>query len=344
MLNKKPFVTTMIAIIFAFQMAGCGSQATPVPEPATHANPTIAPTSKPEIAATASPKPPPALDLVWEITGDPNPFNAPVGVTVDQDGNVYVMDSQNNRVQKFDRNGDFISMWGSQGDGEGQFQNASSRGWVGRMAVDTQGNIYVLDVYNFRIQKFDSSGNYQSQSGARGTGDGEFSLFPFDIAVDAQDNVYVCESGAAHRVQKFDANGKFLLAWGQLGYKDGEFSQGDTCTLAIDPTGNVLVADNSGRIQKFDASGHFLSKLILPPINNISVSPWNIAVDNRGNIYVGDAAQALIAKLDSEGQVLASWNIGEATATDIQDIAVDAEGNIYTSDPVNNTVKKFRQN
>jgi len=270
-----------------------------------------------------------------------------VGVTVDQDGNVYVMDTQNGRVQKFDSNGNFVSMWGSQGNGEGQFQNAGSRGWFGRMAVDTQGNLYVIDANNFRIQKFDGNGNYQTQWGVKGTGDGEFSFAPFDIVVDAQDNVYVCESLSVHRIQKFDASGKFLLTWGTTGYKDGEFS-GDGCTVAVDPSGNILVADSSGRIQKFDTNGQFVSKIILPTVNNISVSLWNMAVDNKGNIYVGDTANALIVKLDSEGQVLANWNIGQAAAndivTDIQDIAVDSEGNIYFSDTYNNAVKKFRQN
>jgi len=257
------------------------------------------------------------------------------------------MDTQNGRVQKFDSSGNFISMWGSRGEGEGQFQNVGLLDWLGRMSVDTQGNIYVIDANNFRIQKFDSSGNYQSQWGAKGTSDGEFSRALFDIAVDAQDNVYVCESITAHRVQKFDANGKFLLAWGRTGYKDEELS-GDACTVAVDPAGNILVADNTGRIQKFDPNGNFLSKIILPPVDNLFVSIWNIAVDKQGNIYVGDAAHALIVKLDSEGRVLVSWNIGEAAVndavTDIQDIAVDSEGNIYFSDTINNAVKKFRQN
>jgi len=276
--------------------------------------------------ATASPEPPPALDLVWEITGDPNPLNKPVGITVDQNGNVYVMDTQDGRVQKFDSNGNFITMWGSRGEGEGQFQNTSSYG------------------NNFRIEKFDSSGSYQTQWGTKGTGNGEFSFAPFDIAVDAQDNVFICEALSAHRVQKFDGTGKFLLAWGQLGYKDGEFSHGDNCAVVVDPTGNVLVADNSGRIQKFDANGQFVSKIIMPPINNVSVSVYNMTVDSQGNIYIGDTIHALIIKLDSEGQVLASWNIGEAKTTDIQDIAVDVNGYIYISDALNNVVKKFQQN
>jgi len=323
MFNKRSFVTGTAAITFVFQVVGCGAE-TPI---------TLEPTPINSVK----------LEPVWEITGDPNPLNKPVGVTVDQDGNIYVMDTENSRVQKFDSNGQFVLMWGSQGSEEGQFQNASPQGWLGHIAVDTQGDIYVIDVNNFRIQKFDGSGSFQIQWGAEGTGDGEFRFIPFDITVDMQDNIYVCESASAHRVQKFDANGKFLLAWGKTGDTDGEFSTGDTCTVASDPAGNILVADNSGRIQKFDANGQFLSKITLPPVNNAFVSIWNMDVDNQGNIYVGDATHAQIIKLDSDGRILAIWELGEAASNDLQDIAVDAEGNIYISDTLNNIVKKFQQ-
>lgn len=339
MYNKRTLATAIAFIVFALQLPGCGSLSPPTRE----ANPTTTFASEFEPLTNAYQELPPALELVWEINGDPNPLNTPTGVTVDQDDNVYVMDTENYRIQKFDSNGRFVSRWGSQGNGEGQFQNASSQGWLGRMVVDTHGNLYVIDANNFRIQKFDSNGNYLTQWGTKGTSDGEFSYIPFDIAIDPQDNVFVCESASIHRVQKFDANGKFLLSWGKLGYLDGEFSSGDNCSVSVDPDGNVFVTDNSGRIQKFDANGQFLSKINLPLVNGVSVSPWNIAVDQQGNIYVGDAAHALVVKLDHGGQMLASWAIGEAESTNLQDIALDSKENIYISDASINIVRKFRQ-
>src|SRR5512135_3221981 len=71
-------------------------------------------------AATAIPTEGP-VKSVWSTTGDPNPFGNPDGVGVDQQGNLYVMDSDNNRVQKFDSGGRFILTWGSQGTADGQF-------------------------------------------------------------------------------------------------------------------------------------------------------------------------------------------------------------------------------
>lgn len=66
-------------------------------------------------------------------------FWAPQGVTIDSSRNVYVTDSGNNRVQKFDSNGSFITKWGSVGTGNGQFDRPQG------VAVDSSGNVYVSD-------------------------------------------------------------------------------------------------------------------------------------------------------------------------------------------------------
>lgn len=346
MFQNRLLTTGIVVILIALQLAGCSSQSPATPpsvlEPA--AEPTAISSSTPETAATTTSEPAPILELVWEIKGDSNPLRTPVGLTVDASGNVYVMDTENGRIQKFDSEGKFVAMWGSPGSGDGQFMNASSWGTLGHIAADSEGNIFVIDANNYRVQKFDSSGNYETQWGLQGLEDGNF-RFPYDIAVDAQNNVYVCESQYLNRVQKFDETGKFLLQWGQTGYGDGDFA-GFTCTLAIDPDGNILVADKTGRIQKFDANGQLLSKIALDSVDNILISPWNMAVDKQGNICIADYDNLRIVKLDATGKVLASWNgkeTGGISFSSLLDIAVDDEGNIYISNALTNTIKKLRQ-
>jgi len=122
-------------------------------------------------------------------------FNNPRDIAIDINGNIYIVDSSNNRIQKFDSDGNFITKWGSYGSGNGQFNSPFG------ITIDSNDNIYITDKGDFRIQKFDSSGNYITEWGSYGTGEGEFDN-PTGIACDSDDNVYVGEFDN-YRVQKF---------------------------------------------------------------------------------------------------------------------------------------------
>jgi hypothetical protein len=151
--------------------------------------PTMAPTTAPTSTATATVTTGPTstgqptespVELVWSMTGDANPFNTPDGLALDQQGNLYMMDSGNRRIQKFDSDGHFITTWGSRGSDDGQFD---CLGLPCMVAVDGQVNVYVTDSGNHRIQKFDSNGEFLAKWGSFGDGDGQFSR-PFGVAVD----------------------------------------------------------------------------------------------------------------------------------------------------------------
>jgi tripartite motif-containing protein 71 len=81
-----------------------------------------------------------------------DPLDGPEGVAVDSQGNVFVVDNNNERIQKFTSSGSFITKWGSQGFGNGQFESAEG------VAVDSQGNVFVADTDNERIQKTQTLG------------------------------------------------------------------------------------------------------------------------------------------------------------------------------------------
>jgi len=88
-------------------------------------------------------------------------FKSPGAVAVDSQGNIYVADSGNNQIQKFDKDGVFLTKWGKTGDGQGQFSSP------GGIAVDNAGNVYVSDSGNHRIQKFNPDGQYVGKMGQR---------------------------------------------------------------------------------------------------------------------------------------------------------------------------------
>jgi formylglycine-generating enzyme required for sulfatase activity/DNA-binding beta-propeller fold protein YncE len=139
----------------------------------------------------------------WGSYGDGDgEFLHPEDIAIDSrdyvyvaDAHVYAADALNDRIQKFDSDGTFITKWGSYGDGDGEFSRPEG------IAVDSSGCVYVADYWNERIQKFDTYGNFITKWGSSGSGDGEFSR-PCGIAVDSSGNVFVADTGN-HRIQKF---------------------------------------------------------------------------------------------------------------------------------------------
>jgi DNA-binding beta-propeller fold protein YncE len=309
--------------------------------------PTIKPTpdlSTPPAIATLDPTQPP--EFVWKISGDPNPLAGPSGLGLDAEGNIYVVDTGNNRIQKFDGEGQFLMVWGSPGSGEGQFNFTPPRkvhAGPGDVAVDSQGNIYVADSGNVRIQKFDQEGRFLTQWDSSSGGEGQFQ-FPFGLAIDGQDNVYVVD-GTPH-LQKFDGEGQFLAKWGDIGVRDGEFAT--IGFAAVDVQGNIYVADRgAGRIQKFNSSGQFLGKWGSVGMGDGQfVGANGIAVDGQGYIYVTDFGNPRVQIFDSQGKFLLKWGSrgqDDGQFTNPTDIVVDGQGNIYVSDYNNNTIQKFRR-
>jgi tripartite motif-containing protein 71 len=331
-------ISALAWVILAGQLAACQA-ATPTASPQVSTPTTTVPPTAPStptftsgVTETAQPTALPVA-FVWKIAGDPNSLKAPVGVTIDQKGDIYVMDVGNSRVQKFDSNGNFILMWGSPGNGDGQFTITLPD--EGRLGVDSLGNVFVVDTNNNRIQKFDSVGKFLTKWGTKGDGEGQFQEAS-DIAIDRQDNIYVGDYQSSN-VQKFDTNGNFLLRWK---------SPGNIYSVAIDPDGNILVADEAGRLRKFDGSGILVSEIKPKPVDNIPVELWNIAIDHQGNIYIADYSGFRIVKLDSRGEFLTTWrgsNTGAVPFESLEDIAVEEQGNIFITDSANNLVLKFRQ-
>lgn len=86
-------------------------------------------------------------------------FNRPSDVTFDRAGNVYIADGDgaNNRIAKFNRDGNFVKSWGQTGSGQGQFNK------IRGIASDAAGNLYVADAGNNRIQVFDGEGTFKAQ-------------------------------------------------------------------------------------------------------------------------------------------------------------------------------------
>ncbi len=281
-------------------------------------------------------------------------FMAPLyGVAIDQQGCLFVVDNGNNRIQKFDNGGNFIVLWGNFGSANSNFHNPTS------IACDADGNVYVVDTNNHRVQKFDGKlGQYLMKFGSRGNGEGQFSS-PWGVAVDRiRGYVYVVDS-ANFRVQKFDHSGEFIMQWGSFGNGDGQFyfPRG----VAVDPSdGAVYVVDmGNHRIQKFDTSTNVLPQLITkwggsseaghassPQAQEAGQlrSPWGIAVDSQGDVYVTDTGNHRVQKFDRDGNFITQWGgFGNADGhfNFPFGIVVDARGSVFVADSANTRVQQF---
>lgn len=167
---------------------------------------------------------------------DEKHFGRPTDIAWVPDGSFYVSDGYvNARVVKFDKDGKFLTSWGTRGTGPGQFN------LVHCVSVDGQGRVYVADRDNRRIQVFDANGKFlEMWTGIRR---------PSHLYM-TQDQFIWMSDGEIGRMVKYDLNGKLITYWGTQGAFPGAFNNNHS--FSVDPEGNLYVADYQNyRVQKF---------------------------------------------------------------------------------------------
>jgi streptogramin lyase len=262
----------------------------------------------------------------------PDQLDDPVSIAIDKTGGIYVSDSGNHSILKFDPNGKFLSKFGSYGRGAGQIISPTG------VAVDSIGNIFVVDQGNGRVEKFDPSGKFLMQFGSSGSQLGQLNL-PINIVIDSHDNIYVDDMDNS-RIQKFDPLGGYLL---QFPNNSVDQSQYLPDYIAIDNSSNiyVLTAINP-EIEKFDAAGNFVMKFKISNGTKTFYSAFGVAADKTGNVYVTTSGQIL--KFDPSGRFLntiGTQGINTGQMDQSQGIAIDNAGNVYVADAGNKRIDKF---
>jgi DNA-binding beta-propeller fold protein YncE len=176
----------------------------------------------------------------------PGPFEYVGDVVQDEDRNYYVAEvgEQDQRIRKLDKDGRFLKCWGSAGTEPGQFAR------IRAMTLGPDGNLYVADACNHRIQVFTREGEWVRCFGEAGEEPGQLS-YPYDLAFGKQGKepvLYVVEYGN-HRVQKFTPDGRSLGCWGSAGKEPGQLYS--PWGLAVDSRGRVHVLDSMNhRVQR----------------------------------------------------------------------------------------------
>ena len=262
-------------------------------------------------------------------------FQTAGGVAVNQaSGDVYVVDVEGQRIERFSAAGDFVGAFGGPGPGDGQFafQSFADPFFAfspPQIAVDqSDGSVYVADTGNDRIQKFSPVGVYDSQFGTPGEGDGELSS-PQGVAVDPPSgDVYVADSGN-NRVQRFISSGIYASQLGTPGSLAGQLL--NPTRVGVDGAGEVFVLDaGNGRVQKFNPNGTF-GGLFAP-----GTTPSDLTVDElNGRVYA--AVSGGIVEFDLAGNALDTHGAGAGISA--SGLAVRAtSGRIYAADGFNSRV------
>jgi uncharacterized protein (TIGR03663 family) len=265
----------------------------------------------------------------------PGQFQRPAGLAVDAQGNVWVADSLNGRVQKLGPDGRFQAMLMS----PQRFREP----WG--VAVDRDGNVYVADTWNHRIQKFDRDLKLVATWGQppqpNETNPGPLDLYgPRSIAIDGDGNLWVTDTGHS-RLVKFSPDGKPLGTFGGPGTGPGQFQE--PVAVAIAPDGDILVSDAwNGRVQRFDASFGYKGEFQVDGWSQdrgIENKPY-LAVAPDGTVYVTVPDTGQVLRFGADGRAMGAATLtadGSGAARPIG-VAVDASGNVWVSDGAGNRV------
>jgi streptogramin lyase len=300
-------------------------------------------------------------------------FHNPYGVAVDSTGNVYVADTGNDMIRKIDTTGNVTTLAGIAGvpgPGNGNGTAATFNGPTG-VAVDSTGNVYVADAGNNMIRKIDTNQNVTTWAGSTtagsANGNGTAASFddPWGVAVDSAGNVYVADN-ANNMIRKIDT-AQNVTTWAGSTTAGSANGNGTAASfhnpygVAVDSTGNVYVADfYNDTIREIDTAQNVTTLAGTAAVkgsangNGTAASffaPSSVAVDSADNVYVADAGNQLIRKIDNAGNVT-TWAgtadvggnaNGNGTAASFRGpygVAVDSTGNIYVADTGNQLIRE----
>jgi len=224
-------------------------------------------------------------------------LNTPRDLAASSDGFVYVVDSKNNRIQKFDANGNAKMMFGKSGDANGSFKEPCG------IDVGKDGNIYVADTWNARVQVFDKNGKFLKTFGKdRGM------WGPRDLCVDRNNNVYVADTGNC-KIEKFDKDGKYVGTFGKRGSGKMEFQE--PFGMLEGPDGNIYIADRKNfRIVVMNPDGGFVKNFRVEGwaepqiVEGCLMEPYFTIDAQKNAIYITDSPKHRILKYSLDGRFL----------------------------------------
>lgn len=268
----------------------------------------------------------------------------PFSVAVDKAGNVWVADRENNCVEEFTSGGTLIRQFGSSygAPGTGNGQLSDPRG----IAISSQGNVWVTDLANKRVEEFNEKGEFiRSVTYAGGVlGQGKMAE-PYSVATGPEETLWVGDVGS-HRLYQFKENGTFVKAISSAGPLLQETSMTTPAGIAVDRYGDAYVSEqSSSQILELDPSGNYLNKFGTVGTGQGQLSgPVGLAIAASGNLLVADANDNRIEEFKPDGTFLREFGSPGSEAAQLKEprgIATGPENKLYVADAGNHRIAKW---
>jgi phosphohistidine swiveling domain-containing protein len=223
------------------------------------------------------------FEKVFASTGSGNgEVLMPKGITRDNNGNIYIVDEGNTRVQKFDSAGNFILSFGSQGIDTAQFDAPKD------VATDEWSNIYVIDNSQSSVQKFDSLGRFVKKWLTNG--------MPNGISIFANNAIWVATEADSSFIQEFDTGGALITEWKTASGNRGVVAKGSD-TILVSSADNVITTYINGSVVG----------TITIPLKGVDC---HFSINENGNIFiVNGTGYNFVRVFDSAGELVGRFGI-----------------------------------
>ena len=286
------------------------------------ASPSITPTApvtSPIDASGPLPSSPLPIKLTFGSHGNgPGQLSDPRGIAVDADGNSFVVDTGNLRVEEFSADGKPVRTIGQGGSGDGQFQEPVAA------VMSASGDLAVLDSASGWISRFSPNGAFLGKFGGPSAG----FYHPRGLSIDSAGNYYVANTGSS-QVDVFNPSGVLFRELSDTRKIAGRQAL-QPVGVAVAPDGSLYVAD-AGNFLLFRYNLAFVEQQVWKLPSSDSVHGPHVTLNRAGDLYLTDPANHRVIHLDPDGKPRDQLGSDSQLSRPVG-VTTDAAGNVYVVD------------